>query len=325
MTPKRIGLIGFDRVTALHLVAPAEAFCAAALDDGYGGRIPCYDVRTLGVEAECVRTESGFDFRTETTLAEAGDFDTIIVAGGPGIRDGGTAGAIASFLLKRAAETRRIATVCTGLYGVAPTGLLDDRQVTIHWRHASDIARRFPRLRVNHKRPLIQDGAFYTSSGLAAGINLALALIREDYGQYVALAVEQELLPVAGEPKRETPPAQAPAPFESRPNERFADLVPWIVRNLDGDLSVESLARRACMSPNHFSKAFKSVFGQPPKVFVENLRLHEARRRLSRRQKTILGVAASVGFTDAGSFQRAYQRRFGTSPRMTLASEERRG
>lgn len=325
MTPKRIGLIGFDRVTALHLVAPAEAFCAAALDDGYGGRIPCYEVCTLGVHSDHVRTESGFEFRTEATLAQSDDFDTIIVAGGPGIREAGTANAIASFLLKRAAETRRIGTVCTGLYGVAPTGLLDDRQVTIHWRYASDAARRFPRLRVNHKRPLIQDGAFYTSSGLAAGINLALALIREDYGQYVAQAVEQELLPVLSETKTDARPAQAAPPFESRPNERFADLVPWIVRNLDGDLSVENLARRACMSPNHFSKAFKSVFGQPPKIFVENLRLHEARRRLSRRQKTILGVAASVGFTDAGSFQRAYQRRFGTSPRMTFAGDEPRG
>jgi transcriptional regulator GlxA family with amidase domain len=95
------------------------------------------------------------------------------------------------------------------------------------------------------------------------------------------------------------------------------------VRNLHGDLSVETLARRACMSPNHFSKAFKSVFGEAPKLFVENLRLNEARRRLTRRQKTVLGVAASVGFTDAGAFQRAYQRRFGTRPSASLAGAER--
>lgn len=148
-----------------------------------------------------------------------------------------------------------------------------------------------------------QDGAFFTSSGLGAGINLSLALIGDDYGRYVAQAVEQELLLTSAAPKDEAV-APTSAPFESRPNECFADLVPWMMRNLDGDLSVETLARRACMSPNHFSKAFKSVFGQPPKLFVENLRLHEARRRLSRRQKTIFGVAASVDFSDASSFQR---------------------
>lgn len=313
MDPKRIGLIGFDRVTALHLIAPAEAFCAATLDDGYGGRIPCYDVCTIGVHADRFRTESGLTFQAQTTLADESEFDTIIVAGGAGIRERHIAEPIASFLLRRASETRRIGTVCTGLFALALTGLLDDREVTIHWRQASEAARRFPRLRVNHKRPLIQDGAFYTSSGLAAGMNLSLAMIREDYGPYVAQEVERELVFLRSETEEEA------AHDDLRPNERFADLVPWIIRHLNGDLSVETLARRACMSPNHFSKAFKSVFGQPPKEFVENLRLNEARRRLSKRQKTIFGVAASVGFTDPAAFQRAYQRRFGTRPSASFA------
>ncbi|MFL6539926.1 MAG: GlxA family transcriptional regulator, partial [Chthoniobacterales bacterium] len=252
-------------------------------------------------------------FQAQTTLADESEFDTIIVAGGAGIRERHIAEPIASFLLRRASETRRIGTVCTGLFALALTGLLDDREVTIHWRQASEAARRFPRLRVNHKRPLIQDGAFYTSSGLAAGMNLSLAMIREDYGPYVAQEVERELVFLRSETEEEA------AHDDLRPNERFADLVPWIIRHLNGDLSVETLARRACMSPNHFSKAFKSVFGQPPKEFVENLRLNEARRRLSKRQKTIFGVAASVGFTDPAAFQRAYQRRFGTRPSASFA------
>src|SRR3954469_21685309 len=100
MNPKRIGLIGFDRVTALHLIAPAEAFCAATLDDGYGGRIPCYEVCTIGVHADRFRTESGLTLQAETTLADTGEFDTIIVAGGAGIRERHVADAVASFLLK---------------------------------------------------------------------------------------------------------------------------------------------------------------------------------------------------------------------------------
>jgi transcriptional regulator GlxA family with amidase domain len=322
MTPKRIGIIGFDRVTALHLIAPAEAFRAAVLDDGYGGRIPCYEVCTLGAGSERFCTDSGLEFNAQTNLADAPELDTIIVAGGPGLCDTKTSQSIAAFLLRRASESRRIGTVCTGLYGLAPTGLLDDREVTINWRFATDAARRFPRLRINHKRPIIQSGPFYTSSGLAAGMNLSLAMIREDYGPYVAQAVQDELF--LDLTKAETCDGiPEGGPLDRRPNERFADLIPWIVRNLQGDLSVEILARRACMSPNHFSKAFKSVFGQPPKIFIENLRLNEARRRLSKRQKTIFGVAASVGFTDAAAFQRAYQRRFGTRPSTSFAGIQR--
>ncbi len=180
MTPKRIGLIGFEQVTALHLVGPADAFSAATLDNGYGGRIPCYEVWTLGLRSERFQTESGLSFTAQATLQTAPDFDTIIVAGGPGIRRPGVSEEIAEWLLQRAAQTRRFGAVCAGIYGLAPTGLLDGREVTTHWRFASDVARRFPRLKVGHQRPLVQDGPFYTSTGLSAGLNLSLALIQED-------------------------------------------------------------------------------------------------------------------------------------------------
>jgi transcriptional regulator GlxA family with amidase domain len=310
MTPKRIALVGFDGVTALHLVAPAEAFCAAALDDGYGGRIPCYEVCTLGVGSERFRTESGLQFTAEATLSDAAEFDTIIVAGGNGIRGPRIADAIAAWLLERANETRRFGSVCSGVFALAATGLLDGRAVTVHWRHATQLAKRFPTLRVNHKSALTQDGRYYSARGLSAGLNLALAMIEEDYGAHVAAAVRRDLTITAAAPEQ----APATALSDRGPNERFADLVPWIVRNLDGDLSVETLARRACMCPSHFSKAFKSVFGQPPKVFVENLRLNEARRRLSKRQRTLQSVANSVGFTSSSNFRRAFERRFGAPP-----------
>jgi transcriptional regulator GlxA family with amidase domain len=310
MTPKRIGLIGFDGVTALHLIGPGEAFRAASLDDGYGGRIPCYEVCTIGATSKKFTAESGVQLEAQASLKDAPDCDTVIIAGGIGILNRPIGEHIAESILRTGSETRRIASVCTGIYGVAPTGLLDGRDVTVHWRYARDVAQRFPQVRVDHKRALVQDGAFYTSSGLSAGINLSLALIREDYGPHVAQSVERELVlyPTLSDGRD---PAVERTAVDSRPNERFADLVPWIVRNLHSDLSVEVLARRACMCPNHFSKAFKSVFGEPPRVFVENLRLNEARRRLSKRQKTVYSVAASVGFDSSDSFQRAFQRRFG--------------
>jgi transcriptional regulator GlxA family with amidase domain len=324
MRPKRVGLVGFDRVTALQLVGPAEAFSAAALDNGFGGRIPCYDVTIVGVGSTQFVTESGVIFTAAADLESAPEFDTILVAGGSGIREPEVADTIADWLLDRAGETQRLGAVCTGIYGVAPTGLLDGHEVTVHWRAASDLARRFPRLRVNHKKPLIQTGPYWTSSGLSAGINLSLAMIREDYGPYVSQSVSRDLLLAAsGDPDRQEQPVRT-STSANYPMDRFADLVAWIVRNLDADLSVEALAKRACICPTHFSRAFKSVFGEAPTEFVENLRLNEARRRLTKRQKTLQSVASSVGFRNTTTFQRAFERRFGTRPSNLLEPRAKR-
>jgi len=311
--PIRVGLVGFDEVTALHLVGPADAFVAAALDDGYGNRIPCYEVQTLGVFSDRFRAEDGLMLEARETLSTAPVLDTIIVAGGRGIRRPEVSDKVAAWILKRVNDTRRIGAVCTGIYGIAPTGLLNGREVTTHWRFARDLARRFPRLRIDHRKPFVRDGPYYTTTGLSGGVNLSLAMIQEDYGPYVAQSVEEELTLRLTKEDQEELPSDA-VPFDNHPIDRFSDLVAWVIRNLHSDLSVEVLARRACMCPSHFSKVFKSVFGEPPSDFVQNLRLNEARRRLSKRQKTLRTVAESVGFSSPDSFHRAFERRFGSRP-----------
>jgi transcriptional regulator GlxA family with amidase domain len=165
--------------------------------------------------------------------------------------------------------------------------------------------------------PLVKDGAFYTSAGPRAAVELSIALIEEDYGRHVALCAAQDFLTsfANGNGQHKLP---TPSVFDSQPADRFAELVPWIMRNLHEDLSVNMLARRACMSPSHFNRAFKSVFGTTPAEFVQTLRLNEAKRRLSIPKRTLDTVAASVGFSDAGSFRRAFERRFGTKPRRYL-------
>ena len=219
-------------------------------------------------------------------------------------------------------DTRRIGAICTGIYGVAPTGLLDGREVTTHWRSARDLARRFPRLRIDHRKPFVRDGPYYTTTGLSGGVNLSLAMIQEDYGPYIARSVEEELtLRLTKEDHEEL--ASDAVPVDNHPIDRFSDLVAWVIRNLHSDLSVEVLARRACMCPNHFSKVFKSVFGEPPSDFVQNL-LNEARRRLAKRQKTLHTVAASVGFSSPDSFQRAFERKFGSRPSSYLEDRQQR-
>jgi transcriptional regulator GlxA family with amidase domain len=322
--PKRVGLVGFDDVTALHLVGSADTFIAAELDDGYGNRIPCYEVHMIGVFSDRFRAEDGLMFEARATLSNAPVLDTIVIAGGRGIRRPEVSDKVAGWILKRINATRRIGAVGTGVYGVAPTGLLNGREVTTHWRFARDLARRFPRLRIDHRKPFVQDGPYYTTTGLNGGVNVSLAMIQEDYGPYVAQSVEEELaLRLTKEDEEELP--VDPAPRDNRPIDRFSDLVAWVIRNLHADLSVEVLARRACMCPSHFSKVFKSVFGEPPSDFVQNLRLHEARRRLSKRQKTLRTVAASVGFSSPDSFHRAFERRFGVRPNKYLDERQPAG
>ena len=312
MRPKSVGLIGFDQVTASHLTGPADALAAAALDDGFGGRISCYKIWMIGLTIKPFISEAGIVFQPQTTLATAPPLDTIIVAGGSGLRPPQICHELTEWILRRAYETRRIASICTGIYALAPTGLLDGREVTTHWRFARDLRQRYPALRIDHKRRLVKDGPFYTSAGLTAGIDLALALIEEDYGQQLALSVGRDLVMYLAGTERANEEMK-PRDYASQPIDRFGDLIAWVMRNLNQNLTVEVLARQACMCPSHFTRAFKSVFGNTPGEFVENLRLNEARRRLSSPGRTVGSVASSVGFNNTGTFRRAFARRFGTA------------
>lgn len=317
MVPKRIGFLGFEGVTASHLVGPADVFAAAMLHSGYGNPISCYRICTIGLTLEPFRAESGLIFKPDETLQTAPELDTLVVPGGEGLRQSAINEKISDWILSRANRSRRIAAIGSGIYCLAPTGLLDGREVTTHWRHASDAAQRFPNLRIDARRALVKDGVFYTSSGLGAAIDLSLSLIEEDYGRHVALATAQKIVmpSINGNGQQKLP---KPAVFDSQPTDRFAELIPWIMRNLHEDLSVNTLARRACMAPSHFNRAFKSVLGSTPAEFVETLRLNEAKRRLSIPKKTLDTVAASVGFADAEAFRRTFERKFGATPRSYL-------
>jgi transcriptional regulator GlxA family with amidase domain len=317
MNPKRIGFLGFEGVAASELTRAADVLAAATLDGGYGNRISCYQISTIGFTAECFRAESGIAFRPDSTLETASELDTIVIPGGDGLRRSLVGETIADWVLARVNETRRVVAVGGGIYGVAPTGLLDGREVTTHWRYASDVAMCFPNLRVDPRRHLVKDGAFYTSSGPSAAIDLSLALIEEDYGRQIASVVAPEFMsaPMNGNGQHKL---SSPLVFDSQPADRFAELIPWIMRNLHEDLSINTLARRACMSPSHFNRAFKSLFGSAPGEFVEILRINEAKRRLSVPKRTLETIAASVGFSDAQTFRRAFERRLGAKPRSYL-------
>jgi transcriptional regulator GlxA family with amidase domain len=313
MKPLRVGLIGYDGVQALDIVGPSDAFTIAELESENGKRRPCYEVTIIGITNKPFCAESGVAFEPHTTLTHAPTLDTLIIPGGRGARIGTSGNLIAKWVSSRAKRIRRIASVCTGVYALAPTGLLDGRRVTTHWRFADDVARRFPKLHVDHDALFLKDGPFYTAGGITASVDLALALIEEDYGPRVALSVARELvvfLKRSGGQKQYSEPLE----FQINSTDRFADLASWMVEHMRGDLSLAALAKRVFLSPRHFVRRFKQTFGGTPAAFVENLRLDEARRRLSERTQTIENVASSVGFQSDDVFRRAFQRRFGVKP-----------
>lgn len=308
--PKRIGIIGYDGVQALDIVGPGDAFSLAAETGENAG----YQVVLLGLTRRAFTAESGIVMKPHMALDAAPPMDTVIVPGGRGIRTNpATSRRIAAWLRRNAPHLRRIASVCTGIFGVAPSGLLDGCEVTTHWRFARELSLRFPSLRVHPDALYLKTGRCYTSAGITAGIDLALAMIEEDYGPAVALAVARDLvvyLKRTGGQHQYSEPLQV----QAESSDRFADLATWMVNHLDGDLSVEALAARAHISPRHFTRLFKDAFGAAPAAYVGTLRLGEARRLLSQEHASLKSVAASIGFASVDSFRRAFERQFGVAP-----------
>ena len=310
---KRIGIIGYNDVQALDVVGPGDAFTLAASLTADSASCN-YEVLVLGLTSKPFAAESGLLMKPHTTLDKAPALDTVIIPGGRALRLDPTINrTIAQWLKARSSKIRRIASVCTGTYALAPSGLLDGLRVTTHWRFAQDLAKRYPRLQVDANAIFIKDGSIYTSAGVTAGIDLALALIEEDCGPAIALRVARELvvyLKRTGGQEQYSEPLR----FQVDSKDSFSDLVPWIRGHMKHDLSVEALAARANLSPRQFSRRFKTAFGVTPGEFVEDMRLDEARRHLSKHSSGIEGIADAVGFASADSFRRAFERRFGIAP-----------
>ncbi len=312
---RRIGFLVFDGVQALDVVGPADAFGSDAFLTEIGA--PAYEIVLVGLGGRTVTSSSGLRLRCDVLIAapRAPKLDTLIVPGGAGLRRPGMAERASAWIVARAPRLRRIASVCTGLYALAPTGLLDGRRVTTHWSAVGDLARKYPKLVLEPDALFLRSDRFYTSAGVTAGIDLALALIEEDHGPHMALAVAREMVVYV---KRSGGQNQFSEPlrFQFESTDRFRDLAAWILTHLGDDLSLEALAARTYLSVRQFTRAFKAEFGTTPAAFVEEARLAEASRRLtaSKRRVNVDAVARSVGYASADVFRRAFERRFGVAP-----------
>lgn len=245
-------------------------------------------------------------------LADAPELDTLVVAGGEGTRGPAMDSQVLGFVRRAAASTRRIASVCSGAYVLAEAGVLDGRRATTHWGQCAPLQRRYPDVRVEPDRIFVRDGSVWTSAGITAGIDLALAMIAEDLGEAVALRTAQQLVVPRRRPGGQS---QHAAELElAPPGGRFAPLFDWLRERLHEPLTVEQLADRAAMSPRHFARAFRAETGATPAKAVERLRLETARAHVEDGSTPLDRIALTTGFGDGERMRRAFLRAYGQPP-----------
>ncbi len=312
MKVRRIAIAVYDGVTGLDVAGPADVFSTA--NELVNKEPAPYHVVATGSRRGRVAAESGVSLHADIAFKDSVSFDTIIVPGGRGVRlHAKTRAPVVQFLLAHSKRTRRVASVCTGIYALADTGLLDGRNVTTHWRYADDVRRLWPKLHVNADAIFINDGKFYTSAGVTAGIDLSLSFVEEDFGSELALAVAREIVVYL---KRSGGQLQYSQPLlaQTKARTHFGSLTEWIRGNLQSDLTLETLAERIQLSPRHFVRKFKATLGVTPSDFVEQLRLDEARWLLVNGDDPVSELAQTVGYRGDDTFRRAFERRYGIAP-----------
>jgi transcriptional regulator GlxA family with amidase domain len=245
-------------------------------------------------------------------LPSSGKVDTLVIAGGNGTRAAALCRRTRRFVLGCAARARRITSVCSGSYLLAASGVLDGRPATTHWSRTRDFERRFPRVQLEADRIYVRSGKVWTSAGITAGIDLALALIEEDVGEDVARRTAQELVVYHRRPGGQS---QFSALLElERPGGRFAALLDHVRGHLRAPLDVDALARRAGMSPRHFAREFRKELGVTPAHAVERLRAETAHALLASGATSVHDVATACGFGNAERMRRTFLRVYGSPP-----------
>jgi transcriptional regulator GlxA family with amidase domain len=254
--------------------------------------------------------ESSSKIRLSTEPLREGPFDTIIVSGGEVIRSMAALEEIVAWL--RSTRARRTASVCSGAYFLAMAGRLDGRRATTHWSSTDDFGRRYPNVKLDADRIFIRDGDIWTSAGISAGIDLALALIEDDLGPDVARRTAQQLVVHQRRPGGQL---QFSALVElGGRTSRFVELIDWMRAHLAEPLTVERLADRAAMSPRNFARVFTAETGMTPAKAVERLRLETARTAVETSHTPLERIAEAVGFGDSGRMRRAFLRTIGQPP-----------
>jgi transcriptional regulator GlxA family with amidase domain len=314
---RRVLLLAAPGTEALDLIGPFEVFTSASkvFARNHPGAEPLYRVEVVtGARRRAVITNSGLQLTAHRSLAEVrGDIDTLLVAGGDAIEEGETSAHMVRWLQRAAARSRRVGSVCTGAFLLGRAGLLDGGRVTTHWNWCRRLASLCPQATVDPDPIFIRHGKVYTSAGVTAGMDLALALVEEDHGPQLALQVARHLVLYLRRPGGQS---QFSAALSLQASERqpLQELQSWILENLEKPLPVAVLAARVAMSPRNFARIFQREMHLTPGRFVERLRVETARRRLQETRVSLKQVARECGFGSLGSMRTVFRRVLGVPP-----------
>jgi transcriptional regulator GlxA family with amidase domain len=302
-------VLAVEGCQSLDVLGPVEVFRHASVE------VPrAYRVEVVGpTDGDTLTMENGLRLGVAPLPEPPPRHDTLLVAGGSGARAAVDDHRVVDWIVRASRRAHRTVSVCTGAYLLAAAGLLDDRNATTHWAHCDDLARSFTRVHVDPDPVFINDGDVWTSAGVTAGIDLALALVEEDLGPQVALSAARELVVFLKRPGGQSQFSSAlSAQQAAHPGLR--ELQAWIAGHLDEELTVPVLAERALMSERSFARAFHREVGQTPAAYVEALRIERARDLLEDGARSLDAVAQATGFASAEVLRRAFHRRAGVSP-----------
>lgn len=306
---RRVVLVAFPGVNLLDVAGPGEVFSSIAEAFGDEGADREYSVEIVSTTRELrVESSSGLALQANGTVSGLrGEIDTLLVPGGTGVWEALKDEVLLDWLRRKAPRVTRVGSICTGAFILAAARLLDGRRATTHWRWCERLAREYPRVSVEPDPIFVRDGSLFTSAGVTAGMDLALALVEEDLGREVALTIARHLVLFVRRPggQSQFSPLLELQAAERRP---LRDLQLWVGENLAADLSVEALAGRSHMSPRNFARVFHKEVGTTPARFVERLRVDAARRLLEETDAGLEQVARACGFGGADSMRRSFLR-----------------
>jgi transcriptional regulator GlxA family with amidase domain len=311
LAARTIELLAFPLVQLLDVTGPLQVFASANdLVVEAGGRPP-YDLKVVARGGEPVTASAGLKL-SSLALPLAGDVDTVMVAGGPGAEAAAADPVILDWVRMRAKRARRVSSVCTGAFVLAASGLLDGRRAVTHWSYCNELARRFPKVRVENDPIFVRDGPVWSSAGVTAGIDLALALVEEDLGRAIALAVARYLVVFM---KRPGGQAQFSTALSLQAaDDEFGSLHEWINKHLNGPLGLPELAAQAGMSERSFSRHYAQATGLTPSRSIERMRVEAARQLLSESALPMKRIAQRCGFGSEETMRRSFLRLLAVTP-----------
>jgi transcriptional regulator GlxA family with amidase domain len=268
-------------------------------------------IRVMAARPGPVRSTSGVEMLAHK-FGSASAITTLIISGGEGVEAAARNKCVSQFVKAVAKRGTRIASVCSGTFVLAEAGLLDGKRATTHWQRTRQFLSAYPKVKLEPDQIFVRDGQVWSSAGITAGIDLALAMVAEDFGEAVVEKTARQLVLYH---RRSGGQSQFSSLLELKaPTGRFGPLLTWARENLDAKLTVEDLAERAGMSSRHFTRAFIAETGSTPSKAIERLRIEVARARVQSSSEAIERVAEVTGFRDPERMRRAFIRAFGQPP-----------